>query len=395
MASLSCPSEYEAVIVDSLTQLPLAYLPWASIKWDRRRNQISLATVVVAGVSGGIECCSFEEGLRGWSQMLRIERNGGVVWDGPIVGWSVSSGDGTLTIRAQDRFVLTQKRLVGVYRFLNAQTPNAIIQRLVSDAAIGNPTYDPYTLTVVSAGAEDERLTREYRVERVERVFDCIDEICQNSTTGYFSTLAGSTYVYEPTARVACGNVLAGGCLRLSEETTVGKPGVDVDCLGQITRFYAAASGQGVSGYPQIVVNNDFSGVYLSSLLEKGSAESRVGATADLTLLAARGAAENATPATTLERIRVNENFGSPMMLANLANLIPGAQVRIDFDGTCAFNVPFVEYSEAAGVSSHRSASSIAYARIDMIEFSVTRDGNGISEDVDLSLRPTIPTVTP
>lgn len=399
MATIGCASEYEAAIVNSSTQIPIKYLPWSQIKWDRRRNQISMGEVTIAGTSGGIECCNWEGGLFPWSQMLRIERNGSVVWDGPVTGWTVSN-DGSVTITANDRFILTQKREVATYRYYdgltNASTPNAIIRALVSDGNIGNIAYDPYTVTVVSASAEDERISREYLVERLDSIFACIDDIVQNTFTGYYCAVGSNVYVYEPTARFACGNVLGEPGLRIGEDTTIGRPSVTVDGLGMATTVYVGSSGQGVSGYPVIGVNSQFLGVYLSSLLEKATGESRVGDSADGQRAAARLSVSSATPAVNIERIRVNENFGSPKLLADLSNLLPGAHVKIDYENTCAFNVVFAEYSETLGVSSYRTATSIQYARMDMLETTVVKtEGGGIEETMLISLRPTIPLTTP
>ncbi len=92
MATLAHPEEYEAIIVNSRTQLSMLHLPWSSITWQRVKNEVSVGQVTVAQANGGIECCGVIGGLFPWVQTLRIERNGEAVWDGPITGWSTQSG---------------------------------------------------------------------------------------------------------------------------------------------------------------------------------------------------------------------------------------------------------------------------------------------------------------
>lgn len=387
MATLGTAEEYEAVLVDPLTQEPLVYLPWSKISWSRVRNDVSSARFTVSGEDGGVECCGPIGGLSPWNQMMRIERNGAIVWDGPVTGWSENNG--VLDIRAYDRSILTQFRLVGEYIFLENTTPNAVLQALLTAAAIGVPAFDPYTLTVVSGGAEAEVITREYRVERLERVYDCMKEVVDATTTGFFTTIGSEIYLYEAEIRGLC-HPSVGESAVLSEQTTSGRPNIDVDGMTMATRGYAGGNGTGVTGFPLVGFSDEFEGVYTPAVLEKASAESRTGNQTDLDLIASRIAAETATPSFTFERIRLNQNFGSDVMPADWSSLIPGIRVVVDFEDTCAFQVPMVEYYEIAGSPFFSSTETIQQARLDELEVSVSRaEGNGLDEIVMGSFRPT------
>lgn len=396
MANLGCPEEMEAQLVDSSTQLGLATLPWSSITWSRARNQLSTATVVIAGASGGVECCGPIGTLFPWTTMIRIERNGSIVWDGPVTGWSTAE-DGTVTVRASDRFILQKKRIIGAHEVFTASTPNNIIRTLLADAHLGNLAYDPYTFTVVSAGAEDEQLTREYKVESGQYIFDAISEVCDNSTTGYYCQVGSNLYVYEPTARFGCGVAGSGNEPKLGPTTTIGRPTVDVEGSDMATDVYELAAGQGAQGFPLIVINSQFAGVFIPiGRLYKSDVSTTTASSSDLSLMAGRLAVENACPAVTVERLRLAPTFGAPGMTPDLANLLPGQHCTIDYETECAFAVPVAQYFEAAGVGSYLTTASVKYARLDLLEFSVQRSQNsGIEETVMGSFRPVVPNYTP
>lgn len=392
MATLSTPSEYEAVVYDATatgSRLPLTYLPWQSIKWQRVRNDISQATVVVAQGDGGIECCRQIGGLACWSQVLTIERNGERVWDGPITGWGRPGNTRDLTIRAHDRSAMFWKRLVQTRRTYTTVTPYSIFQQLVSDTF---GTYaDPYTSTFNTATPPSERVTREYFVERLERLYDIFKELTENTSTGFWTQAVVNCYFDELTIANLLGRAGQGKAPRLNEQTTIGAPGIDVDGLGMATYVYAGAAGQGINGFPLIATNTGNLNIFLNKVFQKSSAEDRVGNSTDLSLVAGRAAAEALAPQMTLEQIRLSPDFGSEFMLPDLSNLLPAAQFDLDFEETCAFQVPLAEYREAAGVPGVAYVNEITAVRMDQLDVSVSKsEGTGITEEVTASCRPII-----
>lgn len=387
MATLGCVETYECSIVNSRTQLPLLYLPWSSIRWQRVKNEVSVASVTVAQANGGIECCGVIGGLFPWSQMLRIERNGEVVWDGPVTGWASPPGTKDLTIRAHDRSALFFKRLLKIRRTLTAVTPYAAIRQVITDANIGNIAFDPYPITLATATPPAESVTRDYFVERLDRVYDVVRELTQNTVTGFFTTVAGTVYLDELTIADFLGRAYANKAPKISDATTLGPPGVDVDGLGMATVTYAGGAGQGVNGFPLIFSNNGNLNVFLSSTLEKASAEDR--AVTDLSLIAGRAAASSLAPSLTLEQIALGPDFGSEFMNADLSNLLPGAQFDVDYEETCALRLPVSEYREVAGVPGVAYAVEVPALRMDQLDVEVGRgSGGGIAETLKASCRP-------
>lgn len=387
MATLGCPEDYQAVLVNSRTQLPLMYLPWSSITWQRTKNEVSVASVVVPEGDAAIQCASIIRYLFGWSQMLRVERNGEAVWDGPVTGWNRPPGSHSVTIKAHDRSALFFKRLLRVRRTLTNVTPYSLIRQVITDANIGNIAYDPYPVTLATATPPSERVTRDYFVERMERIYDVVREVTENTTSGFWTTQAESIYFDELTIADLLGRAYAGKAPKISDLTTLGPPGIDVDCLGMATVTYAGGAGQGVNGFPLIVSNNGNLNLFLTSTLEKASAEDR--AVTDLSLIAGRAAAEALTPATTIEKIPLAPDFGSEFMLANLSNLMPGAQFDVDYEETSAMHIPISEYRETAGTPGVAYAVEIPALRMDQLDVTVTKDADGgIHELVQASCRP-------
>lgn len=408
MATLCEPDDYEAFIVNSATQETMVQLPWSDIKWGRQRCAITDGSVTVPFGSGGIECCKYIAGLFPWSQMLRIERNGSKVWDGPVMSWKTDP-QGNFTLSARDRWILTTKRRVGA-PYLGGGTPAPpfdVIQSLLTGASVGT-AVDPYSFLLhplSSVLRKTETILREYRVERLEPISSAIDEICANTFTGFFTMVNENYWLHETPVRngVSAAGVLfgpgpagQGSSYRLAEDTMYGLPSVSVDGSNMATYAYVGGAGQGVNGYPLIGLVSRWYQIYLQSVLEEATTSSRSGSLIDLTLAAGRLAVDSATPGVTIEQVKLRPSFGAPLMNADLSNLLPGQQVEIDFEETCAFNVPFVEYGgdtdpDTGGPPYYRQSNSITAARIDKIEFNVSRpQGGGITEEVQLSLRPTV-----
>ena len=190
MATLGVADEYEAFVVQSRTGSTLVRLPFSSLKWQRARNRIAQHEVTIAADDGGLECCGAFGGLRAWSQMIQIVRDGAIIADGPIVGFDRDPETGNVTIRAMDRLAITMKRIVAITR-VGLQSAGAHFYQLLADAQVGNLAFDPYPLNVPAAVPFLTAFDREYRAERLERVSDCIDELARN--TNIFFTCVGDT----------------------------------------------------------------------------------------------------------------------------------------------------------------------------------------------------------
>lgn len=421
MGVLGCPEEYEAIIVDSLTQQTIFHVPWSRITWSRVRNEVSTAGVTIAAADGGLGCCSQFGGLRGWSQMLRIERNGSVVWDGPITGWSrpsiANGGDGSVTIRAHDRFVLTYKRLVALDR-TGLQDPGELFRNVLIDASFGTIGVDPYPFTVPAlaefTSLASSELDSSVVVARLERIYDVISQLVSQDAI-YYSMIGGVLWVDETAVRV----LLGGSGLRpaLNEETTIDLPGIEVDCLAQSTIAYGGTLGTGKSGFPVVSAQAPYANEFLSCTLEVGQSFDRTSEvdprwigvyTSQLDVYTQVLAAQVATPQVTIEQVILSPDFGASQLEEDLSNLVPGAIIDIDYEDTCGFDVPYVgtalEYrywwteeilvdqfvDRYAWMPTPVSSASIVTARLERLDVEVgVAEGGAVAERITASLTPT------
>ncbi len=342
MAALGVPDDYDAFIVDSDTEEIIYRVPWSEITWQRVRNGVSTASVTVAEADNGPACCGLLGVLFPWSRLLRIERNGQPVWDGPVTGWgrptSGSRGPRGVTVRAHDRSALLWKRIVAQTEKLQGD-PSAILVELLSDAGFG--TYvDPYTFVVPSAAETAEDIIREFSVGRIERVFDAISEL--TSAAGLFWTQRlTEMIVAEAATRRLLG--MAGERPKLNEETTIDLPGFDVNGLEMTTVTYVGGASTGTSGFGRIGVSTLWAGDYLSATLEGGHGGSRATEQYDLDREANIAQTRTAAPKFTVEQVTLSPRFGGELLDAALHALLPGVLVDVAYEETCGFEVPFLD----------------------------------------------------
>jgi hypothetical protein len=424
MATIGGPDEYEAFLTNGLTGQVIYRWPWSMIRWSRSRNEVSTAAVTIAAEDGGIECCRSFGGLVGWEQLISIERNGSVVWDGPVTGWSrpsgKSGGNGSFTVRAHDRFALTMKRLISLTR-AGLSDPGALFYNLLNDAGIGTLSGSPFAYTLPASGdfllKPANKVDSSVIVERLERVYDAVAALVAQNAISY-SQVCDTLWPDETVVRDLLGPY--GVRPKLSEDVVIDIPGVEVDALNLATVAYGGALGQGTAGSAVISTQLPFYGVYSSSTLHTGQQFDRPAEVNPL--VAADGyvtqldvatevlAAESATPAFTIEQVRVSCDFGSTEMNEDLSNLIPGAIIDIDFEDTCAFNEPFVGtrdeylYWYTSGTDPEPtldvyswmarpvSSATIHAARLERIDVTVSMTEDGIEEEFLVSLTPTAET---
>ena len=422
MATIGSPTEYEALAVNGLTGVVLFRFPWSKITWQRQRNEVSAATVTVAAEDGGIECCrSLNGSLTPWEHLLVIERDGARVWDGPIVGWSRPSiragGDRSVTYRALDRFAITMKRLLGLDR-LGLADPGELFYNILNDAGIGTLSGSPYVYTLPSSGdflsKPANQVDASVYVDRLERVYDVVSSLVAQGAITYCQ-IGDVLWLKDYDARYMLGGV--GQRPALNDSTTIDLPGIEVDAMSLATTAYGGALGTGKPGSAIISTQFPFLGAYLSSNLQIGAQMDRAssadplaqaaGYTQQIDVATEVMAAENATPAFTIEQTQVSCDFGAPLMEADLSNLVPGVLVDIDFDDTCAFNVPYIgvvdeyrfwyERYDGGGVYTDIysymptvvSSPTIKVGRLERIDVSVTAGDDGIEEVFAVSLTPT------
>jgi hypothetical protein len=418
MGTIGVAREYNAYIVNGLTGQVIAALPWSRISWSRLANDVSAASLTVPAADGGIECTGAFGGLRAWTQLLAIERNGAIVWDGPIIGWSrpasKQGGVGDVTIRALDRFAITMKRLLAV-DMLGVVTPSALWY-LLDGANLDDPSGMPYIYNVPISSAFFDSVSSPiavtYEVERLERIYDIVQNFVSKSLIDY--TQVGATLWPDETER---RTLLGGRGARpvLNESNVIGIPGVEVDAMSLATVAYGGAASGGKSGAQVISTQYPMLGLYTDAILHVGEQFPDVATVEPATTTYGAGwsrstdgytaalAASTAVPTVTIEQVRLAPNFGCPTLESDLSNLMPGQRVDVDFQDTAAFNYPYVGISYEYRYWYHAIAASDVYdwmktpvssdaisvLRLERIDVNVVASDDGIDEEFLASFTPT------
>lgn len=438
MARLGIPDEYEVSVVSSKdTTDVLAIMPYSEVKWSRIRNGVSTGSVTIPGAQGGIERCGFFGGLRTWDHALYITRNGYHVWSGPITSWNRPGDSADLTITASDVSVLFAKRLVGVTRiYATTDTDGNVtipgnLEDLLNDLfnfSLLGTSYDPFPIyrpTFVPDGYSGVPYHgsylpipvyqlptgRELQVSRLERVSDVLSDFIRDGL--FFYTMIGSfLFVNEYAVRAGLGGRDGISHPALSDQTVQGIPTVNVDGIDTATRGYIGGSNAGTNGYPVVakfesydksawafIDPNYADPPYLTSVLESGRAStspSTLQTSQDFGAEAAAYVASIATPSLTIEQVRLSPEFSHPYLNPDLSNLLPGVRFIVNFDETCAFNVPVSETRQivmpgAATLSSRSLWSGVVqHVRLEQLEVTYTASDKGNEETVLASLVPTV-----
>lgn len=418
MGTIGVAREYNAYIVNGLTGQVIAALPWSRISWSRLANDVSAASLTVPAADGGIECTGAFGGLRAWTQLLAIERNGAIVWDGPVVGWSrpasKQGGMGELTVRALDRFAITMKRLVQ-QDHLGRSRAGILFWDLLDEAELDDTSGVPYVFTIPASteffSSNAQKVSINYEVERLERIYDAVQNLVSRSLVDY-TQVCGTLWPDETTRRDLLGE--RGQRPVLGEHNVLGIPGIEVDGTTLATVAYGGAASTGKSGAAVISTKYPVLGDYTSAILHIGeqfSDISTIDASTDTTSGYSKSldgattalAVLNSVPVVTIEQVRLAPNFGCAALESDLSNLIPGVRVDVDFQDTAAFQQPFVGLSneyrfwftqDGVGdiydyLQTPVSSDSISVLRLERLDVNVTATDDGVDEEILASFIPT------
>lgn len=381
--------EYEVFVRDSTTEFPLFSLDHSSLQWQRVRSAVSVGSVVVPQLN--VNCENLNR-LRGWDQLMSIERDGEIVWDGPIMGWSVSP-EGDVTIDAKDRWAEAGRRYIGLDRDYTG-TPTAagtIVNNLLADALLGNVSYDPYAMSIPSfltsnlgalvTGINANQPKVAYKVAELKKVADALDEL------GVFYTMLGSQLI-NVFANVDATGYWSGlysgvpwDSPVLGEATTFGAPPIKVDYSELANVFFEGQDVQGLNGFPVITNSEDTYGrplTHVHGRLEGAKANSTLPAFAQPTVGNPPPFPQDAiNPNITIEKIRLAPEFGSRTFRDDLSLLIPGMTAWVDFENTCGFNVPWLEQMLGLFLPGDlRANAAITQVRLQQLDVEVSADGD-------------------
>lgn len=361
--SLDFDGEYEAEMFSARTGYTYR-LPWSAIAWQRRRNDISEATVTVAPIDGPAydKRTDILRALEPWGCELRISRNASIVWSGPIVGFGRGeTGPGSeapVTIRARDRMAVTKRRLIAADRSYTSQSlGGTILPQIVSDAFAESASR--YTFTV-SADGWGISGSRAYIARSGETLWSCIEELSERGLTW---SMVGPTFVGDAATFTAASARIG----LFTDESFVSLPGVDIDGL-EMANLYDVAAGESTDiGFLAIGFYSSVDPVL--GRLETFEQRSDLTNTTDADAYALEQFNRFRFPLATIAQATIST--AAPVAFADL---IPGVNVAISFEESVMLG--------AADLYGHTLHG------LDQVDVAVDASDQGLAERVSLTFGP-------
>lgn len=247
---LGCPSAYHAAIhVQGGGRL------WTRLdgglteaKWQRKRDDFSIASITVAKQDAGAGCCTRLGRTYSWAHELTLYRDETLVWQGPIVR-KVESRT-TFTLEARDMIAWLDRRSVkppdGVeYFYPDGIDTGALIRQLLTDGFTGN---DPGLLAYMQVPDSGTNSTLDHTYYDSVAIGHVVRDLIKAGVDLYTVGRALYAMVDEPVGRP----------LMLTEadflsELTVAEAGLDACTRGVVVGGQPVDdTGQAIQGPPVI-----------------------------------------------------------------------------------------------------------------------------------------------
>lgn len=355
--------EYEVSILSLRTGINHR-VDWSNIKWGRKRNDISEATIATNQIDGPAFDRSTElvRALEAWHCALTIERNGSKVWSGPVTGFgrddSRPGAEGAISIRARDRMAITKKRPIGTDRtFTSASISDTIFPTIVADAFEARPSYYSF---VVPAGGWPTVGGRAYVEAMGENLWTCIEELSERGLTW---TFVGDTLVCD-LATLTAASARVG---LMTDRAFVALPAVDVEGLEQADDWLILAGPADTGGFTTVGTASGANPILgaLTSVEQRDDLTTQTDADA----YAAEQRARFQYPT-----IAVTKATLSPFAPIAFDDLIPGINVQLSFDESSMLGA-----ADAYGAPTYG---------IDAVDVEVSSGDEGTAERVTLAFGP-------
>lgn len=155
--SLGCASSYTASIYARGGKTFVASLDPSSLFWSRTNNATSTATCVIDGASA--DCCGSLGSVDPFAHELRIDRDGVLVWQGPVT--TIEYEVDKVTINAADLSIwLDRRRVLNKFDRENI-LPEQWARKMIEQAIMrDNSMYLTYSIWSSSVGGGIDRMIR-------------------------------------------------------------------------------------------------------------------------------------------------------------------------------------------------------------------------------------------
>lgn len=190
---LGCADEYECFITGPDYEDRIDAVRFSSLDWERVLDDTSAANVSLPDEFGGASCIARFGGLKPWRYGLTIERDGRVVWRGPVT--SVKRRAGGIQVGAHDVFARFKMRLatrVDSLRFVNNDAGQMFSDVLNTYARVIYDQWEfPVPQVVTGVGVTRNVVAREFN-----KAWDVVKDLLDSSIDAY--VIAGCPVVFQP-----------------------------------------------------------------------------------------------------------------------------------------------------------------------------------------------------
>lgn len=262
---LGCAQEYSVIITGRDLNNYAAELKWSQITWSRVLDEISSASVTVPDKFGGLDCnISLGSELRPWRYGIRIERDGELVWAGPITNISrpVRNGQGAdyVTISAQDKMTWMRKRLIKTSQLLSFQDGGSVFRSILLQGTNQDNAFN-LTCPNFSTGFT---VTRDLLALDFEYVYDLLSDL-GNSAVDWFIIGNDLAVLHAPSGISNQWRIGNGGTTQqlaptpdsfgryffgtFTDDSWVARPGYELDGESQANDVFIPGADSGLQGF--------------------------------------------------------------------------------------------------------------------------------------------------
>jgi hypothetical protein len=267
--TLGCADDYTVIITARDLETYAAQVDWSTLSWSRVLDEVSAPPVTVPDVFGGLRC-NIELGttVRPWRFGIRIERNGQLVWAGPIVSVErpVRNGAGTdfVTITAQDKMAWMSKRTITDLLAFVGEDAGTVFKSVIDESTEIDNVFDlvcPEFTTGYTMTREIVPLDFEYSLDILTEIANAAVDytvigtelVVQESAStgipqGWYALRDGDRQRWAPTED-PFGRYIFG---LFTDEAYDARPGFTLDGYAQGNNIYVPGADSGEAGFRRV-----------------------------------------------------------------------------------------------------------------------------------------------
>ena len=246
LAQLGCPNQYSAVIFRRKGDHPTFNLRGLTqVTWSRKLDAVSTATVTIAKMSAGADCCTGIGQTQPWSHELGIFRDNDLMWQGPIQ--TIIEDKDFVTITASDVVAWMNVRYNrDAYDFTNTGTDQTDIAVFFINQAFtpDDPHVREYVISLPTGATYQAPQHNAYTTTWGAALDDLAKQDLDYTTVGRRIIVGGELSTLTPhmalsdSAFLTNLQVVMDGNQLATRYCAAGQEGANVTCVGGVDDFY-------------------------------------------------------------------------------------------------------------------------------------------------------------